>query len=79
MTIYRCDLCGKDISTANAVVKVGYHGYGFFGVRVLRRLRQTSGAVSHARREEAQEQKRVPCCGYYLKKRMKRLEDAVAL
>jgi DNA-directed RNA polymerase subunit RPC12/RpoP len=29
MTIYRCDLCGKDISTANAVVQVGYHSYGF--------------------------------------------------
>jgi len=29
MTIYQCDLCGKDITTANDVVKVGYRSYGF--------------------------------------------------
>jgi hypothetical protein len=29
MTIHTCDLCGKDISTANDVVKVGYRSYGF--------------------------------------------------
>ena len=28
MTIDRCDLCGKDISTANDIVKVGYRSYG---------------------------------------------------
>jgi hypothetical protein len=28
MTITKCDLCGKDISTANDVVKVGYRTYG---------------------------------------------------
>jgi hypothetical protein len=29
MTIYQCDLCGKDISKVNDVVKVGYRSYGF--------------------------------------------------
>jgi hypothetical protein len=29
MTINRCDLCGKDISIANDIVKVGYRSYGF--------------------------------------------------
>jgi hypothetical protein len=29
MMIHTCDLCGKDISTANDVVKVGYRSYGF--------------------------------------------------
>ena len=29
MTIHQCDLCGKDISTAHDVVKVGYRSYGF--------------------------------------------------
>ena len=29
MTIYTCDLCGKDISTAKEVVRVGYRSYGF--------------------------------------------------
>jgi DNA-directed RNA polymerase subunit RPC12/RpoP len=29
MTIYQCDLCGKDISTTNDIVKVGYRSYGF--------------------------------------------------
>ena len=29
MTMHTCDLCGKDISTANDVVKVGYRTYGF--------------------------------------------------
>jgi hypothetical protein len=28
MTIHKCGLCGKDISTANDVVKVGYRSYG---------------------------------------------------
>ena len=28
MTINRCDLCGKDISIANDIVKVGYRSYG---------------------------------------------------
>jgi hypothetical protein len=28
MTIHTCDVCGKDISTANDVVKVGYRSYG---------------------------------------------------
>jgi hypothetical protein len=28
MMIHKCDLCGKDISTANDVVKVGYRSYG---------------------------------------------------
>jgi hypothetical protein len=28
MTIHQCDLCGKDISPADDVVKVGYHSYG---------------------------------------------------
>jgi hypothetical protein len=29
MILHQCDLCGKDISTANDVVKAGYHTYGF--------------------------------------------------
>jgi hypothetical protein len=29
MTIHQYDLCGKDVSTANDVVKVGYRSYGF--------------------------------------------------
>jgi uncharacterized Zn finger protein len=29
MTLHQCDLCGKDISTAHDVVKVGYRSYGF--------------------------------------------------
>jgi hypothetical protein len=29
MTIHTCDLCGKDISTANDVVRVGVRSYGF--------------------------------------------------
>jgi hypothetical protein len=29
MTMHTCDLCGKDISTAHDVVKVGYRTYGF--------------------------------------------------
>jgi hypothetical protein len=29
MTVTKCDLCEKDISTANDVVKVGVRSYGF--------------------------------------------------
>ena len=29
MILHQCDLCGKDISTANDVVKAGYQSYGF--------------------------------------------------
>jgi hypothetical protein len=29
MTVMKCDLCGKDISTASDVVKVGVRSYGF--------------------------------------------------
>ena len=29
MTITKCDLCGRDMSAANDVVKVGYCSYGF--------------------------------------------------
>jgi hypothetical protein len=29
MTVTKCDLCGKDITTANDVVKVGVRSYGF--------------------------------------------------
>jgi hypothetical protein len=29
MTITKCDLCGKDITTANDVVRVGVRSYGF--------------------------------------------------
>jgi hypothetical protein len=29
MALHTCDLCGKDISTANDVVNVGYRTYGF--------------------------------------------------
>ncbi len=29
MTIYKCDMCGKDITTANDVVKVAVRTYGF--------------------------------------------------
>jgi hypothetical protein len=28
MTVHTCDLCGRDISTANDLVKVGYRSYG---------------------------------------------------
>jgi hypothetical protein len=29
MILYQCDLCGKDITMANDVVKVGVRSYGF--------------------------------------------------
>jgi hypothetical protein len=29
MTVTKCDLCGKEMTTANAVVRVGVRSYGF--------------------------------------------------
>jgi len=80
MTIYQCDLCGKDISTTNDIAKVSSRSYGLLASGFLRGLRQAGGAVSHACREDTQEHEKVIDHGMRPgEARMKRLEDALTV